>query len=155
MTSDAWNHHLLLDRAVATRPRQRVNLDAGWAVSRQASTWLGGPAGLVGLGRRPMLDSEVVALIAGRGARSRPSPHGRAQLHPRPALVAPGPQDDWRGTAFSLLVIAYLSMGVILFVSAWRWPSSGALAVVPMFLVGAWILLFQIMPPRPPRSRFL
>ena len=95
------------------------------------------------------LDTDVVAVLASRGARpGDPAPEPLAPRRPSPA-----PRDPWLALVRALLVLAYLLMAVLAAIYAWMQPASGMIAVVPVVVLGGWVILQPMMGPRPRRPR--
>ena len=95
------------------------------------------------------LDTDVAAVLASLGGR--PSARAPGSLAPNPQ--SPSPRGPWPALIRGLLAVAYLSMAVLTAICAWMQPASGMIAVVPVVVLGGWVILQPIMGPRSRRRR--
>ena len=83
------------------------------------------------------LDAEVLAVLASPAAPS-------SEAQPAPERQSPAPRGARPAVICGLLVLVYLSMAAFTGICAWRQPGSGIFAVVPVMVLGGWVILHPI-----------
>ena len=70
-----------------------------------------------------------------------------------PDSLKPISRRRWPLAVIGLLVVVYVGMAVFTAVCAWEQPGSGMLAVVPVVVLGGWVILHPVVSPRLRRRR--
>ncbi len=95
------------------------------------------------------LDTGVVAILASQQARPRTAPPEPGDADP----LKPASPRRWPLCVVGLMVVAYVSIAVFTAICAWRQPDSGMPVVLPVVVLGGWVILHPIVTSRLRRQR--